>query len=145
MGKSYFDFGHLLKKKDKKKEDPQLDSLGLMPMKIKTWSNTITIKDQPRQGLTATQQMMSSNFLMQQSLAAANMQAEQQAQMAASPMDLATVEAQTKMLQQMMQQQPLMEVAPYVMIQDCHCKNGCWDCDDRRVMAIPTVEWDLNR
>jgi len=148
MGKLYFDFGSPLKKKDKKKDkkDDLIQSVldDFASMNIKKWSNKVTLSDRPRDQIPATQQMMSSNFSMQQSIGASNAQAAKAAQTLQSQVTMAQIDAQTKMIQQMMHS-PIMKAPPeYAPIQDCHCKGGCWDCDDRKVMAIPTIEWVKN-
>lgn len=140
MGKSYIDFGGFFKKKPK--DDRTRTEDELLSAATKAWG---TFRDP----LLAAPPPLNTPFSQQnktQNATQASMFAQQQAQAQAT--ENLTMEALLKQqheMQMMMQQAPTTpEIPGYAPIQDCHCKAGCWDCDDRKVMAIPTVEWEKN-
>lgn len=155
MSKSIFDFGRS-KGEDKKKEkksavDSMLEellkakSMEMSPLLFGTkQGKSPDFPFYPQQQLQSKNAQMSATQAMYQHQ---QQQAilDQRAQQYAASIDQKMLEDQMKILQQQMMQAPMTQAPEYASIKNCHCKSGCWDCDGRGVMAIPTIEWDKNR
>jgi predicted neuraminidase len=116
----------------KKKEEEPLPSW-------KKYASAVSVQAPLNCNFTATQiQMQNSNYNMQM----AHQQQQQQEHALAI-----RLRQQEQQMMQMVQGMPALkfDVPPEnAAIRDCHCVDGCWDCNGSKVMAIPTIEWTLN-
>ena len=128
MGNWVTDFFN--KKAEKREEKKSPDSP--YKMNIKKYSNTITFSDlAPGAGQTAAQVHMQN--------AHNNMQLAKQMQQQTTHLTAQQVAIQQQQLQQMIRPfgVPSKPEPENAVIRDCHCNDGCWDCNGSKVMAIP--------